>query len=345
VLEDRNVRQLLYTGHRTVGLTDAAVATPGPGQVRVDVAYTGICGTDLHIYHGDMDARVRPPAPIGHEMSGRVAAVGPGTSGWAPGDPVTVMPLQWCGTCPACLAGHETICQNLVFIGIDAPGSMQQSWVVPAGTLIRLPDGLPLRTAALVETAAVAVHDVRRAGLTAGETVVVVGGGPVGLLIAVTARQAGGDVLLVEPNAYRRSVAADLGFAVSDPAASDVTATVDDWTHGAGARVAFEVSGSAAGVDTAVDVLAVRGRLCLVPIYPVPRSVSLHRFFWRELTLAGARLYERADFERAVELVVDGTVPADALITHVMPLTEAGLAFDTLDAGTGVMKVLIDCQA
>jgi len=339
------VRQLLYTGPKAVGLTDAAVPAPGAGQVRVDVAYTGICGTDLHIYHGDMDARVRPPATIGHEMSGRIGAVGPGTSEWAVGDPVTVMPLQWCGTCPACRAGHQTICQNLVFIGIDAPGSMQQSWVVPADTLIRLPAGLPLRTAALVEPAAVAVHDVRRASVAAGDPVVVVGGGPVGLLIAVTARQAGGDVLLVEPNAYRRSVAAGLGFAVSDPATSDVTGTVEEWTRGAGARVAFEVSGSAAGVDTAVSVLAVRGRLCLVAIHPVPRSVNLHRFFWRELTLVGARLYERADFEHAVELVVDGTVPADALITHVARLTEADTAFNTLDAGTGVMKVLIDCQA
>ena len=154
-----------------------------------------------------------------------------------------------------------------------------------------------MRTAALVEPAAVAVHDVRRAGLTAGNTVVVVGGGPVGLLIAVTARQAGGDVLLVEPNAYRRSVAAELGFAVSDPAAATLRPLLMTGPTGAGARVAFEVSGSAAGVGTAVDVLAVRGRLCLVAIHPVPRSVSLHRFFWRELTLVGARLYERADFE------------------------------------------------
>lgn len=338
------MHQLLYTGPRTVELADAEAAAPGPGQVRVDVAYTGICGTDLHIFHGDMDARVRPPAPIGHEMSGRVAALGPGTAGWAVGDPVTVMPLQWCGRCPACRAGHQSVCQNLVFIGIDAPGSMQQSWIVPAGTLIRLPDGLPLRTAALAEPTAVAVHDVRRAQVAAGDAVVVVGGGPVGLLIAVAARQAGGDVLLAEPNSYRRAVAESLGFAVTDPASADVVDQVEDWTAGAGARVAFEVSGAAAGVDTAVSVLAVRGRLCLVAIHPAPRSVNLHRFFWRELTLVGARLYDRSDFEQAVGLVADGTVPAEALITQITPLAQAGAAFEALENGAGVMKVLIDCQ-
>jgi 2-desacetyl-2-hydroxyethyl bacteriochlorophyllide A dehydrogenase len=343
-----NARRVAYTGARTLTVEkaeDAELPPLGAGEVRIDVAYTGICGTDLHVYHGAMDARVGTPAVIGHEMSGRVGEVGPGVTGWQAGDPVTVMPLAWCGQCPACLSGQSHICHRLVFIGLDAPGSLQTSWTVPADTLVRLPHDLPLDHAALVEPTAVAVHDVRRAELRAGEKALVVGGGPIGLLIAVVARRTGADVLLAEPDAYRRSVAESLGLAHVDPTTEDMAAVVARWSGDAGAAVAFEVSGAAAGVDTAVEALATRGRLVQVAIHPTPREISLHRFFWRELTLIGARLYDRADFETAVRLIADGEIPVDTLISRVEPLDRAAEAFEALESGAGVMKVLIDCQA
>ncbi|BEP14061.1 alcohol dehydrogenase catalytic domain-containing protein [Acidothermaceae bacterium B102] len=334
-----------YMGQRTFTIGGSDEPEPGPGQVAVSVAYTGVCGTDLHIYHGDMDARVTVPAVIGHEMSGRIVVLGDGVEGWSVGDPVTVLPVLSCGHCAACLAGHQHVCSNLVFVGIDAPGSLQQTWIVPAQLLVRLPAGLALMPAALVEPTAVAVHDVRRSGLVAGETAVVVGGGPVGTLIACVAGNAGADVLLVEPDAFRRSVAEGLGLRTIDPSTEDVTAVVADATSGAGAQVAFEVSGAAGGVATAVDVLGVRGRLVMVAIHPKPREVNLHRFFWRELTMVGARLYDRSDFEMAVDLVATGVIPVDTLISRVVPLSEVAAAFDALESGSGVMKVLVDCQA
>jgi (R,R)-butanediol dehydrogenase / meso-butanediol dehydrogenase / diacetyl reductase len=309
--------------------------------VQLHVAYTGICGTDLHIFHGDMDTRVGDQAVIGHEMSGRVAALGAQVEGWQIGQPVTVMPLAWCGECPACRAGHEHVCHHLDFLGIDSAGAMQGRWNVPASTLIALPAALPLQRAALIEPVAVAVHDVRRAQLRGREKVVVVGGGPVGLLIATVAAADGAQVLLVEPNGYRRDIATGLGLRTLDPAALDVADAVREWTGGAGADVAFEVSGAQAGVDTAVEVLAVRGTLVMVAIHPAPRPVNLHRFFWRELTLVGARLYRREDFERAVELVAGGQVAVERLISRVVPLDDVAEAFAALENG-GAMKVLID---
>jgi threonine dehydrogenase-like Zn-dependent dehydrogenase len=133
------MKQARYLGNRAFDVADVPVPVPPPGMVTVDVAYTGVCGTDLHVYHGDMDARVSPPTVIGHEMSGTIAEVGPDVDGWAVGDPVTVMPLDWCGTCPACRAGNWHVCQNLRFIGLDAEGAMQQRWTVPARSLVRLP--------------------------------------------------------------------------------------------------------------------------------------------------------------------------------------------------------------
>jgi (R,R)-butanediol dehydrogenase / meso-butanediol dehydrogenase / diacetyl reductase len=333
----------VYERAGTITVSEAGPIEPGPGQVRLDVAYTGVCGTDLHIFHGDMDARVNAPAVIGHEMSGRIAALGAGVTGWAVGDAVTVMPLDWCGRCAACTAGNSHVCQNLVFIGIDAPGSLQQSWVVPARTLVALPPHLPLQQAAIVEPSAVAVHDVRRAQVTAGEKVLVVGGGPVGTLIGVVAREAGADVVIAEPDGFRRDFASGLGMSTLDPNGQDIPAAITAWTDGAGTAVTFEVSGSAAGVDTAVRSLGVRGRLCLVGIHPRPREIDLYQFFWRELHLVGARLYDRSDFERAVELVAAGIIPAEKLVTRIEPLSRSAAAFQALASGTGQMKILIDC--
>jgi (R,R)-butanediol dehydrogenase/meso-butanediol dehydrogenase/diacetyl reductase len=338
------MRSALYTGNSTIVVEDRPAVTPAAGQVQIEVAYTGICGTDLHILHGAMDHRVQTPQTIGHEMSGRVAALGPGVEDLEVGTPVTVLPLQWCGTCPACLAGHQHICHRLNFIGIDSTGAMQQRWTVPAEVVVPLPGDLPLTHGALVEPTAVAVHDVRRAELRGGEMAIVVGGGPVGLLIALVARAAGADVIVLELDAHRRAIAEKLAIRTLDPAHDDVATEIDSWTGGAGPAVAFEVSGSAAGLTTAVDLLAVRGRLVIVGIHSQRREVDVFRFFWRELTMVGARVYERADYDSAIELLVAGTIPADTLITHVEPLDNAGAAFAALSGGGSVMKVLVDCR-
>ncbi|GAB3845243.1 hypothetical protein GCM10029963_23280 [Micromonospora andamanensis] len=234
------------------------------------MAYTGICGTDLHIYHGDMDSRVGADAIIGHEMSGRIAALGEDVTGWSVGQPVTVLPTRWCGRCAACQRGHSHICHAMNFLGIDSPGAMQSSWNVPAELVLPLPEELPLDQGALVEPVAVAVHDVRRGQVASGDHVVVVGGGPIGVLIGTVAQGRGARVLLVEPDPARRAVAGEVGIEAVDPGAVDVAAFVADRTDGAGADVAFEVSGAAAGVGTAVEVLAARGRLVMVAIHPRP---------------------------------------------------------------------------
>jgi (R,R)-butanediol dehydrogenase/meso-butanediol dehydrogenase/diacetyl reductase len=338
------MRAAAYVGDQTIRVEEREPVEPAPGQVRLDVAYVGICGTDLHIKHGAMDARVTLPAVIGHEMSGTVAAVGEGVRAWSPGDRVTVMPLRWCGDCAACRAGHRHVCERLVFVGIDAPGALQQSWTVEQDLVVRLPDGLPLEQAALAEPLAVAVHDVRRSGLAAGGRALVVGGGPIGLLIALVAASEGIDVLVSEPNAFRRGIAQQLGVRAIDPLGGDVASAVDEWTAGAGVDVAFEVSGNTRGLATATHSLRVRGRLVVVAIHSQPVPLDLFRVFWRELELAGARVYERTDFERAVELLDAGAIPTAPLISAVVPLEQTADAFAVLEGGGDVLKVLVDCR-
>ncbi|WP_238579735.1 zinc-dependent alcohol dehydrogenase [Agreia bicolorata] len=227
-------------------------------------------------------------------------------------------------------------------MGIDSPGALQELWTVPATTLVRLPEGINLRDAALVEPTAVAVHDVRRSELQVGDTVVVLGGGPIGVLIATVARHAGARVAVVELDAARRDRVAALGFEAVAP--TDIDATVADWTNGNGADVVFEVSGAAAAVRQATGLLKVRGTLVVVAIHSTPREIDLQRVFWRELRILGARVYQRSDFERAVELLATGVIPVDALVTSVVPLNETGKAIDELGSGQA-LKVLVDVSA
>jgi len=335
-MEDEQVTAVYYQGEGSFTLGDCVVQAPEAGEVRLDVAYCGICGTDLHIAHGAMDKRVPTPQVIGHEMSGVVAELGAGVDGFRVGEPVVVRPLDTRGETPAD-KGFSHISAGLKFIGIDAPGAFQRSWTVPAFTLHHLPDGVDLRLAALVEPLAVACHDVRRAELAAGETAVVIGAGPIGLLVALVARAEGARVLVSEVNPARVQFAADLGFETLDPSAVDAAERI--------AEVVFEVSGAPAAALSMTQMASVRGRIVVVAIYPEAQPVRLFDLFWKELQLRGARVYEPADYARAIELVAAGTLPLDKLISRVEPLERLPSVFEELAKGTSDIKVIVDCRA
>lgn len=337
------MRAAFFEGNRTLRVGDCREVAPGAGQVQIKVEFCGICGTDLHLFHGAMAHRLTLPHVMGHEMSGTLAAVGEGVAGWQVGDRVTVRPLDPCGTCPACRMGHSHICHNLKFIGIDTPGALQGMWTVPAHTLHRLPDSLSLRQGAMVEPIAVACHDVRMSELRAGEFAVVIGGGPIGILIALVAQARGARVLQAEVNPFRLQLARDLGIDAVNPLETDLPALVSQHTGGAGADVVFEVSGSAAGCEMMTKLARTRGRIVVVAIYAEPQKVDLFRFFWRELKLAGARVYEAEDFEGAIHLAASGKLPLDRLITDVLPLDRLEEAMHRMERGGDCMKILVSC--
>lgn len=338
------MKAAFYEGAGRFSVGDAEPVSPGPGEVRLDVAYCGVCGTDVHIAHGSMDHRVRPPQVIGHEMSGTVAELGEGVEGFAVGDAVVVRPLDARAATPAD-RGLRHIARGLKFLGIDTPGAFQASWTVPAFTLHPLPAGIDLRLAALVEPLAVACHDVRRGSVAAGETSVVIGGGPIGLLVGLVAQGRGVRVVLSEPNAFRCALASRLGFDAVDPHEIDLGAHVLAATDGEGADVVFEVSGSGAGAITMTEIAALRGRVVVVAVFPEPQPVKLFDLFWKELTVIGARVYEEEDYEEAIRIVEAGHFPLDDLVTSVEPLERLPEVFASLDHGPDAVKILIDCQA
>lgn len=331
----------VYRGNKTFTVESVTTPPPGKGEVQIDVAYCGICGTDLHIYLGHMDKRVGFERTIGHEMSGVIAAVGEGVTGLTPGQHIVVRPLDHCGDCPACNAGYEHICHKLKFIGIDSPGAFQQKWNVPAHTIHVLPDDLDLSHAALIEPLAVACHDVARGKVQKGEDVLVIGGGPIGMLVAMVARDAGANVTISEINENRLAFARNIGFAVVNPKDGDVAKTLHDATGGKGMDVVFEVSGTQPGVDLMTAAAATRGRIVMVAIHASKPVIDMFQFFWRELDLIGARVYRPEDYDAAMGLLAKGVVDCDSFITDIQGLGDIQSAFETLTQNPNAMKSMI----
>jgi 2-desacetyl-2-hydroxyethyl bacteriochlorophyllide A dehydrogenase len=336
------MKAAVYQGNRTFAVGTSEPAAPGPGEVRLSVAYCGVCGTDVHIFHGAMDGRVGPPQIIGHEASAVVAQIGEEVEGLAVGDRVAVRPLRFGAPTPFD-KGCSHVGKNLKFIGIDSPGAMQSSWTVPAYTLHKLPDGVSLLDGALVEPVAVACHDVRLGEVAQREHCVVIGGGPIGLLIGLVAREKGAKVILSEVNPARAKLAETLGLEAVNPTEQDLVKAVAAQTGDAMADVVFEASGSAAGVEVMTELPNVRGRIVMVAIHPQPKPVNLFKFFWSEIRMIGARLYEPEDFEEAIQLIADGRLPISALITEVSPIGETQKVFETIDANPAGMKYVIQC--
>jgi (R,R)-butanediol dehydrogenase / meso-butanediol dehydrogenase / diacetyl reductase len=319
---------LVWEGGTVVAVRPVAVPESRPGWVAVDVAYAGICGSDLHIAAGE-HVRARPGIVLGHEFVGRLAE----PYGDAPaGHPVFVNPTVHCGVCDACLAGRTNVCRTLTLVGIDYPGGIAPRTVVPGYGIYPLPVDVDLVTAALIEPLAVAVRAVRRSGLAVGNTAHVLGGGPIGCLVSLVAVAAGATVTMSEPSESRRKYATDLGLTIVE--------SPEDL--GSGADVVFDASGQSAVAGELLRWVRVAGTAVIVGAYkPGLHGVDLLSVMFAETTIIGTRIYSRSDIEAAIDLVTTGRLDAHRLISRIFPLNDAVAALDSLRRGEG-MKVLIE---
>ena len=337
------MKATIYEGNKTFSVIEKEIEEPKKGEVRIKVAYVGVCGTDIHIYHGMMDKRVNIPETIGHEMSGVIDAVGEGVTGFSVGEKVVVRPLDDRLAQPSD-KGFNHICEKLKFIGIDSPGAMQQYWNVPAFTLHKLKDSTDLKLAALIEPLSVAAHDVRLSGLKAGETAVVLGGGPIGLLVALVAKDTGANVIISEVNENRIAKAKSLGLNAVSPLKVDLVEYVKEQTENRRADVVFEVAGVQPALDIMCEVAGIRGRIVMVAIHGQKKEVDLFKFFWKELKLIGARVYEKEDYEKSIALITANELPFEDMITDIQPLSNIQQVFENIDKNPEGLKVLMDCQ-
>ncbi len=334
----------VYKEKNTFSLENSEVPYPEPEEVTIEVAYCGICGTDRHVFHGTMDERVGPDAVIGHEMSGVIRKVGHNVSDFKPGDHVVVRPLDWCGECPTCRRGHIHICENLNFIGVDSEGAFQKFWNVDQRILHRIPDDISLKNAALAEPLSVAAHDVRRAGMEEDDFALIIGGGPIGILIALVLRYHKRKFILSEINTSRLTMAESIGIETVNPMEENLEIAIRARNRGCLADVVFEVSASAPGAIEMSRLTRPRGKIVLVGIFGKNPEICLKDFFFKELELYGARVYERRDFEESLQLLAQKDFPFDTVISRVYDLVDIEKAFRSLDEDLSAMKILIRCS-
>ena len=320
----------------------------GPEDVRVDFAAGGICGSDIHYYldGASGDFRLVEPLILGHEIAGTVSAIGPAVTRVKPGDPVAIYPARTCGVCPACRAGRENLCPETFFFGSASrrphmQGGFRRSIPVHQNQCYVQPAGFDPTLSAFAEPLAVCLHGVDRAGDTvAGGRVLVVGGGPIGQLLALAARQAGAAFvavsdLLAEPRAMATRLGADLAVDATD---TDQLATV----AADGLDVVFEASGAPAGAAAALALVRKGGVVVQVGNMPGDdTALPVYHLGRKEIDWKGSMRFPRAAFERSVAAITSGTIDVSPLLSHRLPLTEAGAAIELAADRRQAMKVML----
>jgi len=337
------MKQATMTAPGQIEIRQAPVPSPGAGQVLLKIQRIGVCGSDIHVYHGK-HPYTSYPVVQGHEFSALVAAIGPGVQNIQVGDKVTAMPQIVCGRCGPCLRGDEHICDALRVQGFQAPGCAQELWVTAADKIVKLPDAFSFEQGALVEPVSVAVHAIARAGQLQGRRAVVLGAGPIGNLVAQAARAAGASVLITDLSEHRLEIARRCGLdATSNPGVEDLKAASQRVFGEQGFDLAFECVGVEATLDAAVANLAKGGRLIVVGVFGDKPRVDLGLVQDRELSIAGTLMYQRPDYEQAVAWIASGDIVTEPLMSEHFALDQYMDAYRFIDRERErTMKVFID---
>jgi 2-desacetyl-2-hydroxyethyl bacteriochlorophyllide A dehydrogenase len=299
---------------------------PAPGHVVVEVHNCGICGSDLHYYHGHL-----PPSAVcpGHEISGEVAAVGTGVDDFTPGDRVAIEPVITCRRCPGCRAGDYQLCRDFKILGTHAGGGFAEYVGMPAYALFKLPADLDWATAALTEPLAVGVHGVRLGNVRLGDRVLVLGAGTIGLLAALAARAAGAaEVLITARHPHQRQAAERIGARPFAEGGDELQAYAFD--HAVDVTIET-VGGEADTLNEALYCTRPGGSVVVLGVFTGQPRINALVALLKEIRLIGSIMYgrhgARADFDVALEVLRQNREAAATLITHRLPLPRIGDGF------------------
>jgi (R,R)-butanediol dehydrogenase/meso-butanediol dehydrogenase/diacetyl reductase len=326
------MKAAVWYGREDLRIQSVQEPTVGRDQVKIRVRWCGICGSDVHEYReGPMIISKKPhpltgkssPIILGHEFSGDVVAVGEGAKRIKVGDRVTVNCLIYCGSCPYCLDGEYNMCQKLATIGLAWDGAFAETVVVPEYTVLKIPDSVTYEMASFAEPLAVAVRAVKRSRLKVGDSAVVVGAGPIGLLVLQAARAAGASrVFVIELIPNRRKLAKELGAdEVLDPTQGDVGKEIAERTDGLRSNVAFECVGNQSAFDTAVRVTGRRAMIVMVGMALKPIEIPFFRLWGHEKEMTTCTGYVD-EYPAALAFLADGRVRVEPMITAKIKLDD-----------------------
>ncbi|MBI5285220.1 MAG: alcohol dehydrogenase catalytic domain-containing protein [Chloroflexi bacterium] len=337
-------------GARLVEMIDLPDDAPAPGEVKLRVAYCGICGSDMHEFESENPPRAlgfMQPV-MGHEFSGRIVAVGEGVTGVHVGELAVGNPGAGCGSCRYCTTGRENLCRGAGGggMGYTRPGAYAEFVTMPERSVVVLPDATDLRVAALTEPFAVARHALVKGGYRPDELLVISGAGPIGLLTVIAARQMGGSRIIVsEPLPGRRAAAEQAGAShVIEP--SELINVSRALSEGEGAEISVDASGLPAGIASCADATARGGRVVLAGVGDQPYSLDILRSIINETAYIGVLGYSRREFAESALMIAEGKVDVSFVITEVVPVNGTPDAFARLAAGRNdICKILVSPDA
>lgn len=337
------MRQAVMTSPGQIEFRDVPEPSAGPGQVLLRVKQIGICGSDVHVYHGKHPFTSYPVVQ-GHEFSAVVEAVGDGVEGVETGLKATARPQVVCGRCRPCRRGAYHICDDLKVQGFQAPGVAQDLFVTEAEKVVVLPEGFTHVQGALVEPAAVAVHASGRAGDLRGRNVVVAGAGPIGNLVAQMCRCRGADVLITDLSDFRLEKARECGIEATSNASQESLPEAARRVFGTdGFDVAFECAGAEASVSASVDSVGKGGTIVIVAVFQEKPPVDLAVIGDRELHVLGTLMYQHADYEEAVRRIAAREIRTEPLDSKHFPFEQYLDAYRYIEQqGAECLKVFVD---
>ena len=335
----------VFNGPGEVEVKEVATPEIGSGEILVEMGANTVCGTDVRILRGEKTAGIHPPTILGHELAGRVAAVGGGVRGYEVGAPVAMAPIVPCRRCFYCQHDMENVCENREGMGQEIDGGLSQYVRVPAaaveaGCLFAAREDLPPEQLALAEPLSCCVYGQRRSRVELDDTVLVMGGGPIGFFHLQLALLAGARTVIVsEPSERRREFAKGLGAQITvDPTSEDLPGVVAEATGGHGADAVILCIGLPALVNQSFELARKGGR---VNVFAGPSGkgwaeIASGLIHYDQLEITGTTGSRRSDFELALRLIESGRVKVDGMVTHRFPLEETVKALDTAASGEGI---------
>ena len=341
------MRQAVMTKPGRIEFGQVDAPKPGEGEVMLQIQKIGVCGSDVHVWHG-LHPYTSYPVVQGHEYSGKVVAIGPGVRGVEIGMKATAAPQQVCGKCNPCKRGDYHICDELKVRGFQAPGCAQDLFIVPTHRLVIFPDSLTYEQGALIEPAAVAVHSTAKAGSLEGKNVVVTGAGPIGNLVGQAAKCRGAKkVLITDLSTFRLEKAKEVGIDIVCNLKDQKLADVARQAFGdEGFDVAFEAVGVEGALDDAIQNIQKGGEIVVLGVFGERPRVDMSTVGDREISLIGTLMYQQCDYEQAVKWIADGSIKTTPLVTNHFPFAQYNEAYRFIDEqGDKTLKVIIDVDS
>ncbi|MFO8089866.1 MAG: zinc-binding dehydrogenase [Desulfatiglandaceae bacterium] len=338
------MRQAVMTEPGKIEFRDVEEPVPKEGEVLLDIKKIGVCGSDVHVWHGTHPFTSYPVVQ-GHEFSAEVKAVGKGVTKVEPGVRATAAPQQVCGKCNPCKRGDYNICDHLKVRGFQAPGCAQDLFVVPEERLVAFDKSISYDAGALIEPAAVAAHSTSRARDVVGCNVLVLGAGTIGNLVAQACKCRGAkQVMITDLSDFRLGIAKDVGVdVVCNVKNEDLSAKIKQVFGEEGFNIAFEAVGAEATLDDAIQNIQKGGDIVVLGVFEGEPRVDMSVVGDREISLVGTLMYRQEDYEQAVEWIENGSMATEPLVTKHFAFEDFDQAYRYIeDKADETLKVVVD---